>query len=1114
MKIYYYKNPYFKRSFFLAFFVLMYFSKVSMANIIITPAQDLTVQCDQNTNMTQLSDWLANNGGATGYSTCGSIIWDNDYMDLMIDCGSSGSATVTFTAVDTCGNYSETSATFTIIDTIAPVITVPGNDMTAYCGPQAGYYPILTAWLNYHAFSEAEDCNNITWTNDFENLYLDCFVEEVVFTATDECGNSTSFSAVFTVLDTLPPYLDYQAQDIVVQCDGNGNTSDLNSWLAIKGGAYATDYCGNVTWTNDFTGLSYDSNSCGSATVTFTASDECGNSVSSTATFSIQDTVAPFLSYPAQDMTVQCDTSNNSSLNAWLASNGGADIYENCGDVTWSNDFSGISNGCGSTGSATVTFTATDNCGNSTSTTATFTIVDTTPPTISGGSSLYIVCDGTDYGPAVQNWVDSLAGATAIDNCGTVSWSNNYSGSYSACDGASPVTFTATDECGNTSFVTYTITVEDLNPVITVPGSDMIVQCDGSGNIAQYNDWLDNHAGGMAEGVCAQIFWYPSVFPETNNCGMTKSIPVVFYAYNDCEIDASFSANFIIVDTIPPVIDTPAQNLVLDCNGSDYSNLINTWLASNGGASASDVCGNVTWSNDYSGLSGGCGSSGSATVTFTATDECGNTSTTSATISVEDTTPPSIDQSAQDLTAECDGSDISNLINTWLSSNGGASASDVCGNVTWSNDYSGLSGGCGSSGSATVTFTATDECGNTSTTSATISITDVVPFILSPAQDLTVECDGAGNTSQLNDWLDIHGGASVSNNCSDIFWTHDCPSITQLCANTGFVTVTFTATDECGTSQSTTATFTIEDTTPPNIIQQASDMTVECYGWFNYWQFLYWLYNLGGAVADDTCGSVWWSFEVLDDTEECCGTGSTTVAFIVTDECANSQSSVATFTIGDTTPPIIWGGNNIFISDCTYIGINDGTCNGGNKNKKKKAKKKLKKWLKKHAKAHAYDYCCNDITWSHDFVYPTDTECNGLSQIDVTFYAEDACGNVSSIIKTIYFGDDIVETNPSGENNLSQSNNEDTETRGSTKVEDFSIFPNPTTGKIVVDIHNAEKSIKGEFYILSLDGKVLMSGDLNSNNLSIDISELIGGMYFMKLRFGKKSLIKKVLKIN
>ena len=46
---------------------------------------------------------------------------------------------------------------------------------------------------------------------------------------------------------------------------------------------------------------------------------------------------------------------------------------------------------------------------------------------------------------------------------------------------------------------------------------------------------------------------------------------------------------------------------------------------------------------------------GSATVIFTATDDCGNSSTTSATFTIEDTTPPTIDTAASDQTVQCDG---------------------------------------------------------------------------------------------------------------------------------------------------------------------------------------------------------------------------------------------------------------------------------------------------------------------------------------------------------------------------------------------------------------------------------------------------------------------------
>src|SRR5690606_25482150 len=83
-------------------------------------------------------------------------------------------------------------------------------------------------------------------------------------------------------------------------------------------------------------------------------------------------------------------------------------------------------------------------------------------------------------------------------------------------------------------------------------------------------------------------------------------------------------------DQTSPVIDTDAQNMTVECDGSGNSAALLGWLNSNGGAVASDMCGDVSWSNDFTGLSDECGATGSATVVFTATDECGNTSSTTA----------------------------------------------------------------------------------------------------------------------------------------------------------------------------------------------------------------------------------------------------------------------------------------------------------------------------------------------------------------------------------------------------------------------------------------------------------------------------------------------------
>jgi hypothetical protein len=186
-------------------------------------------------------------------------------------------------------------------------------------------------------------------------------------------------------VDTTAPMINPIASAETVECDGEGNVTDLNTWLNSHGGANATDNCSGVTWTNDFTGLSDDCGETGSALVTFIATDACGNFSTTEATFTIEDTIPPSITTPASDETVECDGAGNTTeLNAWLANNGGAVASDTCcgTDVTWSNDFMNLSDKCGETGSTPVTFTVTDCCGLSSTTQATFTIEDTTIPVI------------------------------------------------------------------------------------------------------------------------------------------------------------------------------------------------------------------------------------------------------------------------------------------------------------------------------------------------------------------------------------------------------------------------------------------------------------------------------------------------------------------------------------------------------------------------------------------------------------------------------------------------------------------------------------------------------------------------------------------------------------
>ena len=635
--------------------------------------------------------------------------------------------------------------------------------------------------------------------------------------------------------------------------------------------------------------------------------------------FTINDTTDPTITTQASNLEVQCDgAGNTAALNAWLASNGGAAATDVCSSVTWTNNFTSVSDTCGATGSASVTFTATDNCGNSSSTTATFTIIDNTNPTITTqASNLEVQCDGSGNTTALNAWLASNGGAAATDVCSSVTWSNNFTSVSDTCGatGSASVTFTATDNCGNSSSTTATFTIIDnTNPTITTQASNLEVQCDGNGNTAALNAWLASNGGASATDVCSSVTWSNNFTSVSDTCGATGSASVTFTATDNCGNSSSTTATFTIIDNTNPVISVQASNLEVQCDGNGNTAALNAWLASNGGASASDVCSSVTWSNNFTSVSDTCGATGSASVTFTATDNCGNSSSTTATFTIIDNTNPVISVQASNLEVQCDGNGNTAALNAWLASNGGASASDVCSSVTWSNNFTSVSDTCGSTGSASVTFTATDNCGNSSSTTATFTIIDNTnPTITTQASNLEVQCDGNGNTADLNTWLASNGGAAATDVCSNVTWTNNFTSVSDTCGATGSATVTFTATDNCGNSSSTTATFTIIDNTNPVFTSELpQNISVSCDA----------IPNPAEMTGSDNCSDV--TITVLDtiDREEsqCEGEYIISRTWTITDNCNNSSSYTQTITVFDTTPPTLTTQLNSQISvSCSEI---------------------------------------------------------------------------------------------------------------------------------------------------------------------------------------------------
>lgn len=702
---------------------------------------------------------------------------------------SEGTTTIIYTAVDNCGNT--TTASFTVtVQCIGcntpPTISCPaaatacvGADIDpAYTGTAVG------------AITGA-NCSGAAYISHMDVVQSNgpCAGAQVInrmWMASDPSNNmaSTCYQTI-TLTDGSGPIISNVPGNISVTGTGVGCMVPV-TWNAPT----ATDNCGLASLTSNYNnGTSF---SQGTSTVTYTAVDNCGNSVTASFTVTVNCEVCntpPTVSCPP-NFTACVGTGTTPSTTG--VANGFA--TGNCTEVPYvTYTDSTISNGpCSGAFVAERTWVAYDpNTNLSASCVQVITLGDNTGPVIhSLPNNITVTGNGSNCQVPVT-WNTP----TASDNCGTVTVNSNYTSGTTFGQGSTTIIYTAVDNCGNTATGSFVVTVTcagcNTPPTLVCPPNyTACPSADTSPSVTGVATAYNN--GANCNGV-PSVTYTDQV--TNGSCTGAQLINRTWTAYDPTTGLSSTCVQVItLVDNTPPVLTNMPSNIMVTGNGANCSALV-TWVE----PTATDNCSVLSSQCQYT--NGGTFSEGTYTATYTATDNCGNVGTASFTITVicaGCATPPVID-CPPNYTACPSTSTSPSVTGVATAYNNGANCNGTP-TVTYTDQVT--NGACAGAETILRTWTAYDaSTGLSATCVQTITLVDTTPPVLTNMpSNITVTGTGA-NCSALVTWVE----PTATDNCSVL--SSGCQYINGGTFSEGTYTAIYTATDHCGNVG--TAAFTI-----------------------------------------------------------------------------------------------------------------------------------------------------------------------------------------------------------------------------------------------------------------------------------------------------------------
>ena len=1002
---------------------------------------DVTLSCPTNTTVYVDADCAAdlstsNTGDITvSYDdNCVLATSGATYADAVTDSTSTGCYTIertwTASATDACGNDSTTTCmqTIMVMDNMKPDVTLscPTNT-TVYVDADCAA-DLSTSNTGDITVSYDDNCVLATSGATYADAVTDststgCYTIERTWTAsaTDACGNDSTTTCMQTimVMDNIKPSIDLDCpENTTVYVDANC-AADLS---LENTGDITVSYDDNCLFTSSdsYNDVVTDSTSTGCYTIertwTASATDACGNDSTTTCTQTIMvmDNIKP-------DVTLSCPNDTmvvvDGSCYVDLDPANTGDIIVSYDDnclYTSSDSYNDVVTDSTGTGCYTIqrtwTASATDACGNDSTATCMQTIIisDTEAPTWDAYDIyMFVSCD-----EVLDPTDPTLVPISATDNCSGVRYEIEAHQLSGGCPGTWMRLWTAIDSCGNRSVEAqqYLQQWDSLAPVLTLDcPADISLEVDAS-----CESGSDTTVTGSPEFTvidnCDADPDFELTFSDddtTSLCGNTYQFVRTWQlvAEDVCENKDTLTCEqtITLVDSIAPIV-IAALDTTVECDGMGNADAIQSWLDNNGGATASDNCSEVSWSNNYNACDDGAGS-----FKTYRQGSWGNANNHPAAALLDadfDAVFP------EGLTAGCDGGfkldfTTADAIDTYLPCTGGAQdlvlthggtnpTEEAIDPTCWDNALV--------SHIITAKLNVEFDAADADFSASDVALGDLIvlsgPFMGMRMQEVIEIADGVlggcrtDYTPQQSRVALRAFNKNYDSPTTDRGFVHTAGCLSDGCGETGTAIVTFTATDSCGNAASTTATFTIEDTMAPVITGQLLD-TLSCEQWVCDADALI---ALGIVAVSDECGGATLTASCAPGSGGCGNYSAWQVTYTATDDCGLTSTFDQIVILEDLVPPTV----TIDCPDSATVYV-DAACNAAIDT----------------ASTGAATYTADDNCWlkSEALSYAdavTDSTSTGCYTIERTWtaMATDSCGNENSATcsQTIMVMDNIAPT--------------------------------------------------------------------------------------------------------